>query len=189
MSQTKIPEIKIQKERSDALEIGVHIVFCLLMIPIIFYDVKYHKIPNKFIIIGMVSSWVGRFLEQGVKSVGMSLGCMLIPFLLLFPLFVMRMIGAGDIKLLCMFAFMMTPMQVIFLLFFACLIGGIWAIVKMIRDKSLFRRFLYLKNFLARSIAIKEAEKYFSKEEGYRDTISFALPIGLSYLLHLGGVY
>lgn len=164
-------------------------MFCLLMIPIVFCDIKYHKIPNKLIILGMVSSCVGRLWEKGFIGLGMSLGCMLIPFLLLFPLFVMRMIGAGDIKLFCMLAFMMTPEQIIYLLFYACLIGGIWAVIKMIRNKSFISRFLYLKNYVARSVMLGEKEKYFSKEEGYRDTISFALPIGLSYLLHLGGMY
>lgn len=171
------------------MEIGIHIVFCLLLIPIVFCDMKYHKIPNKLIILGMISSWVSRLLEQGIVSVGISFGCMLIPFLLLFPLFVMRMIGAGDIKLLCMLAFIMRPGQVIFLLFYACLTGGLWAMVKMIRDKSLIRRFLYLKNYVAGRVTMGAVEKYFSKEDGYKDTISFALPIGLSYLLHLGGVY
>lgn len=171
------------------MEIEIHIVFCLLMIPIVFCDIKYHKIPNKLLIVGVVSSWVSKFWEEGFIGLGMCLGCMIIPFLLLFPLFVMRMIGAGDIKLLCMIAFVMKPGQIIYLLLYACLIGGIWAIIKMIWNKSFIKRFLYLKNYVTRRVMIGEREKYFSKEEGYRDTISFALPIGLSYLLYLGGMY
>ena len=159
------------------------------MIPIVFCDMKYHKIPNKLILMGIVSSWIGRLWEQGFIGLGMSVGCMLIPFLLLFPLFAVRMVGAGDIKLLCMIAVVMTPGQIVYLLFYACLIGGGWAMAKMIRNKSFIRRFLYLKDYMARSVILKEKEMYFKKEEGYRDTISFALPIGLSYLLHLGGVY
>lgn len=177
------------KERSDALELGIHIVFCLLMIPIVFCDIKYHRIPNVFIVVGLVSAFFGRFWQQGIIGVGMSLMSMMLPFFLLFPLFVMRMIGAGDIKFLCMLAIMLVPAQVIFLLFYACFIGGLWAAVKIIREKSFRRRFVYLKNYVVNNIAGKSVEKYFRKEEGYRDTISFALPIGLSYLLHLGGMY
>lgn len=64
-------------------------------------DLRTYKIPNR-LCIGMAGSGIvlqGYFFgSRGLLSAGAG---MLIPFVVLFALFWIRMIGAGDIKLLC----------------------------------------------------------------------------------------
>lgn len=172
--------------------IGVKIIdisFGVAIFVAVAADLKIHKIPNKVILYGLVAGIFCRCMENGLGAVLDVAVSMMIPFLVLFPVFCAGMLGAGDIKLLCMAATVMEPLEALYLLFYACVFGAVWAAVKIIRDKSLKRRFTCLKEYLFRCFSTGQLEKYFVKEQGYDDTIAFALPIGISFLLYVGGMY
>lgn len=171
------------------MERGVFILFCSVGLAIVGYDIKEHRVPNGLVLGGMCLAFVMRFLEMGAEGFGKGIVTMLLPFGLLFPVYVLGMIGAGDIKIFCMFSVLLDWEQVLYMIFYACVLGGIWSLVHMIRNKSLARRFQYLKDYVTGMGITKNIRKYYSPEQGYEDTIAFALPIGLSYVLHLGGMY
>lgn len=167
----------------------IYISFGVAIFVAVAADLKIHKIPNKVILYGLAAGICCRCMENGLGAVIDVVVSMIIPFFMLFPVFCAGMLGAGDIKLLCMAATVMEPVEALYLLFYACVLGAVWAAVKIIRDKSLKRRFTCLKMYLFRCLDTGQVEKYFLKEQGYDDTIAFALPIGISFLLHVGGVY
>lgn len=171
------------------MERGVFILFCSVGLAIVGYDIKEHRIPNGLVIAGIVAAFIIRFLDTGTEGCGRAFVSMLIPFGLLFPVYMLGMIGAGDIKFLCMFSAMLNWGQTLYLIFYACILGGIWSLIHMLRNGSLVRRFQYLKEYVVSVAGQKGVRKYFTPEQGYEDTIAFALPIGLSYVLHLGGMY
>ena len=171
------------------MEIGIFIFFCSVALVIVGYDIKEHRVPTGLVITGTLSAIIIQFLDYGIEGCGRGLVSMLIPLGLLFPVYVLGMIGAGDIKFLCMFSVMLNWEQVLYLLFYACVLGGVWSLACMVKNNSLVRRFQYLKNYIISMAGQKNVRKYFTSEQGYTDTIAFALPIGLSYVLHLGGMY
>lgn len=171
------------------MELGIYIFFCSIAAVIVGYDVKKHKIPNGWLVTGIVAAFAIRFLDSGASGCMKAVESMMLPFLLLFPLYVLGMIGAGDVKYLCMFSTLLDWKQVIYMMFYACALGSIWSLARMIKKKSLIRRFQYLRNYAVDLMCGKGYQKYFTAEQGYEDTVAFALPIGLSFLLHLGGVY
>lgn len=151
-------------------------------------DIKTHKIPNKVIVVGMILGILCRTMEKNGIEIRI-LFSILFPFVLLFPVYCLGMIGAGDVKFLCMIGVVMEPVQVLYFIFYACVFGAVWAGTKMIREKSLKARFEYLKIYMENLVVMGKKEKYFVKEQGYKNTIPFALPIALSFLLYLGGMY
>lgn len=167
----------------------IDISFCVAIFIAVATDLKIHKIPNKVILYGLAAGILGRCIKEGLGAVPNMVISIMIPFLMLFPVFCAGMLGAGDIKLLCVAATVMEPMEALYLMFYACVFGAVWAAIKLIRDKSLKRRFTRLKVYLLHSLSTGRFEKYFVKEQGYDDTIAFALPIGISFLLHIGGMY
>ncbi len=189
MNQTKIPDRKIKEERRDALENEIYIIFGSIAVVIAGYDVKEHKIPNTWIIAGIVTAFVIQFCSTGTAGCVKALISMVIPFFLLFPVYVLGMIGAGDVKYFCMFSVLLNEIQVIYMIFYACVLGSIWSLAKMLKRKSVHRRFRYLKEYVVMVMRTPGCKKYYTKKQGYEDTIAFALPIGLSFVLHLGGVY
>ncbi len=171
------------------MEIAVNIFFGSIAVVIIYYDVKDHKIPNGLLAGGLAAAFVIRFLDCGIHGCISGAGSMLLLFVLLYPVYGLGMIGAGDIKYLCMYSALITWKQAIYMLFYACVLGGIWSLAHMLRNKSMIKRFQYLKEFIKDMVRQKSVKKYYTPEQGYADTIAFALPIGLSYILHLGGMY
>lgn len=171
------------------MESVIFIFFCSVALVIVGCDIKEHRIPNGLVITGMLSAFIIRLLEYGIEGCVSAVVSMLIPLGLLFPVYMLGMIGAGDIKLLCMYAVLLNWEQVLYLLFYACALGSVWSLVRMIINNSLVRRFQYLKDYVVGMAGQKNIRKYFTPEQGYKDTIPFALPIGLSYVLHLGGMY
>lgn len=171
------------------MQIGINIVFCCVAVVIIGYDLKDHKIPNGWLAVGVTAAFAIRFLDCGINGCIRGMEGVLVLFVLLYPVYSLGMVGAGDVKYMCMFSVLLTWKQTIYMLFYSCVLGGFWSLVHMIRHKSLIRRFKYLKNYIMDMVNQKTGKKYFTPEQGYADTIAFALPIGLSYILHLGGMY
>ena len=166
----------------------VYFIFCVVIFIGVVTDVKMHKIPNKVIVCGIILGILYRFVRDDVVEMRACYS-LLIPFGLLFPIFCLGMIGAGDIKFLCMMAVVMEPVQALYLVFYSCIFGAVWAGGKMVKNKSLKRRFGYLKAYMKNLLITEQAKKYFVKDQGYSDTIPFALPIALSFVLYMGGMY
>src|SRR5215471_2473949 len=75
----------------------------ILLIPlaviIIYYDVKYRRIPNAYVLAALISGVTINSVFGGLSGVASSLGGCALGFLLIFILHVFGAMGAGDVKL------------------------------------------------------------------------------------------
>lgn len=109
-----------------------------------------------------------------------------VPVVLLFFLFLMRALGAGDIKLFSMISSIYSFREWCLCLAAAFVIGALWALVRMVRLHNLNRRllgfFLYIRTlFSERSFF---AYPFGAKEKD--NTLPFSVAILLGYLFSLG---
>lgn len=137
-------------------------ILSLLFGRVIYTDLKYKKIENRVIVVGLVGVYILRFVEAGWTGVWLSMIHMSMVFLVLFPLFVMKGLGAGDIKLFCVVA-ALFPEYIKTILIVSFLIGAMWVLIK------------YLLRFL-------------KKEKIYRpgEQICFSIPIGVATACLIG---
>ena len=70
-----------------------------LAVLIIYYDVRYRRIPNPFVIATLISGLTVNITFAGMNGAVNSLGGCLLAFLLMFMLHVFGGMGAGDVKL------------------------------------------------------------------------------------------
>ena len=63
------------------------------------FDLKDRRIPNVLIAAGLIAGLLYSMTVRGQESIGFVLGNMLFPILLLYFLFLIHVLGAGDIKL------------------------------------------------------------------------------------------
>lgn len=83
------------------------------------FDVKTDRIPNILNGTGCLAGLLSQLMENGIKGAFGSLAGMLIPVGILFALFVFRIVGAGDIKLLAMIGtFVCTDIWIVMALAF-----------------------------------------------------------------------
>lgn len=64
------------------------------------YDIDYRRIPNLWCLFGVLSGVLFSCIEHGVSGCLWSLLGIFLPMIVLFVIFVLRFMGAGDIKML-----------------------------------------------------------------------------------------
>ena len=149
-------------------------------------DLQTGKIPNRLIAAGLAAGLVLRTLFEGPAGLASAIPGALLPLLLLFPLFYLRMQGAGDIKLLAMTGCYLGPAGGLKCLCLSYLIGGVFALCLLIRRKNFRSRFTHLAQYLAASSAGNRPRSYraFCGDDG---SFCFSVPILLSLLLITAG--
>lgn len=111
-------------------------------------DFKVERIPNLFIILGIVSGIFFKIFESNDSSWQSFAIGILIPLVSLFPLFVIRAIGAGDIKLLLVTGVYLGARGSFYVICFSIIIGAFIALMKIMKNGLAKERFMYLFDFV-----------------------------------------
>ncbi len=120
------------------------------------------RIPNRFILISLFSGIIYQIHVVGIKALPAVMLGIIFPIILLFPIFIIKGLGAGDIKLIAVigsFLSMSEYQAILNLIILSILIGGVQSIILM----CVHRR--------------------------YQTTIHFSIPILVSTFLYIGGFY
>ncbi|MCR4740508.1 MAG: prepilin peptidase [Lachnospiraceae bacterium] len=88
------------------------------------------KIKNSLIVAGIVSGFGFSFSEGGVHSLSLSLLGACIPVMLFFIPFMLRLFGAGDVKLFSMIGVFTGPKDIFCIILYSFLAGGLICIIR-----------------------------------------------------------
>ena len=114
------------------------IVSCALLIPlaviITYYDVRYRRIPNSFVVATLISGLVMNTTFGGMKGVLSSAGGCVLAFILMFMLHVFGAMGAGDVKLFAAIGSVTGANLVLPTFLVVILTGGLLALVSILRS-------------------------------------------------------
>src|SRR2546426_3796037 len=104
-----------------------------LAVVISYYDVRYRRIPNAFVIAALISGLAMNTTFGGVNGALSSIAGCVLAFILMFTLHVFGAMGAGDVKLFAAIgavtgAYLVVPTFVV-----VVLTGGLLAFVSIIR--------------------------------------------------------
>jgi len=125
----------------------------LLALVVSWTDIRARRIPNSALLVALAYACVayatyGWFAGWvlGLRALGFALLGMLIGFGLLYPAYVIRQVGAGDVKLMMVFGFFLGPIGGVLALFTGALVGGVWALALSWRHGGLKQVALNLRN-------------------------------------------
>ncbi len=108
-----------------------------LAVIIIYYDVRYRRIPNPFVAATLVSGLVMNFMFHGIQGAASSAGGCILAFVLMFVLHVFGAMGAGDVKLFAAIG-SVTGLQLVLPTFIVVVLtGGLLALVSVVRFGAL----------------------------------------------------
>lgn len=155
-------------------------------------DLKTDRIPNGFILLGMavgfgVSFYSGRELWEILGSVSLM-------FLLLYPLYKIGVLGAGDVKLFMMIGSFCTAGELLVILAGAFVIGAVFSLVKILTEHNGRERFCYFFSYLS-DIVRSGHWKIYGEDlvQDYntyrRNKIHFAVPVLFSAVMRIGGLF
>jgi prepilin peptidase CpaA len=107
--------------------------FIPLAIVIAYYDIRYRRIPNPFVLATLVSGLAANFITGGLRGLYLSAGGCLLAFILMFMLHLFGAMGAGDVKLFAAIG-AVTGIQLVLPTFLVVVLtGGVLALVSIIR--------------------------------------------------------
>ena len=159
-------------------------IFLLILIGIaVYYDIRYFRIPNELIGIGMLTGIVYRVMNQTAVCSDILLG-MLIPVVVLFLLFYLHMLGAGDIKLLSM-AGIFLGTSVFTVIWESFVIAAVISLVQLIIQKKFRNRILYFIGYCLNTMRTGKPEPYYQAEQDqYKHAMHFSVGILGGVILH-----
>lgn len=151
-------------------------------------DFLIERVVNEFIIVFFLTGAFWQIKENGIS--GLLLGGLgfLFPCALLFPLFYFRMLGAGDIKLFSGLGIFLGVSSVFKLILCSLFLGGLLSFAFLILCGNFKERLSYFFNYVYEYSQSKVPSDYI-KRGNQPENFHFTVPIFLSVMLYVGGVY
>jgi prepilin peptidase CpaA len=104
------------------------VVLAVALIAVAF-DVRTRRIPNWLTFGAAAAALIAGWTDAGTLGLGRAALAWFVGALIFFPLFALRGMGAGDVKLVAALAAWLGPVEAVYLAIFASLAGGVVAIV------------------------------------------------------------
>lgn len=163
---------------------------CVLLLAACCFDYRKKKIPNYLIIVIAFTCLLWRFGTEGIRGAA---GCVLQALAvggILYPLYRIGAIGAGDIKLFGVTAGFLPFKKVFLFLFVSLLIAAMISLVKLFRYGNMAKRLRYLTEYLADVYQSGRWRLYLEEDADSPDIrLCLSGPVFFSLLLYLGGVF
>ena len=121
-------------------------------------DLKTDHIPNGFLVTGMVTGLAAsHFLGPGLSHSAVS---MLLAFLLMYPLFKIGTMGAGDIKTLIMAGSFMSAEDLLKVVAAAFGVGAVFSLMKLLAEHNGRQRMAYLLSYVSEVASSRQWKLY-----------------------------
>lgn len=163
---------------------------CILLAAACWCDYRKKKIPNYLIAAMILAGVPWRILEEGPWAAAVFVLQTILIGGLLYPLFKIGAVGAGDVKLFGVAAGYLPFEKIFVFLFVSLLIAAIFSLVKLWQNDNFRERLHYLAEYFADVIKGSSWRLYL---ENGKDSPEIRLclsgPALLSLLLYLGGIY
>lgn len=163
---------------------------CIFLALACWYDYRKSRIPNLLLLLMLVAGWVSAIFNGGMGAVLVFSVRSISVMLLLYPIFKIGALGAGDVKLYGVCAGYLSPGKFLYFLFFSLLIAAVFSLIKMLKERNAAERIAYLCEYMTEVVLSGNIRMYIEDEKERRASgICLAGPIFCSILLCLGGVY
>lgn len=169
------------KKRKERREFLIYLITLLGLA--VYYDVRYFRIPNVLIGIGMITGITYQFICKTSTCSEVLLG-MFLPIVILFLLFYLHMLGAGDIKLLSMTGIFLGK-SIFSVIWQSFVIAAIISFFQLLIQKSFRKRISYFISYCFHSVKNGTIAPYYEPEKDqYKNAMHFSIAIFFAVMLH-----
>lgn len=133
--------------QTDSLGLLLPLTLAALVLLAAAIDWRSHRLPNWLTLGGAALGLVLSFTPAGPGIVQALLGA-LAALVLLFPLWLLRVTGAGDVKLLVAVGTFLGWPHILFAILFSMVAGGVFALAFALRQRSLARMVLNARDLI-----------------------------------------
>lgn len=152
-------------------------------------DIQSFRISNRLVVSGLISGFILQLLELGVKGIGVFLLNVSIPVILLYLLFLIRALGAGDIKLFSMIGGIWGFQMLYATIAASFLVGAVMSLCKLLYHRNLISRLWIFKEYVQQVIITRRLAKYPQESSGEQHVIHFSTAILIGYAIAMEVAY
>ncbi len=166
------------------------VALCILLLLVCLTDYSTTKIPN--ILIVTIGFWGLIYQYQASEGTGLKWYLFVggLVFIVLYFVYKIGALGAGDVKLYTVMAGFFQNQAVLYFLFYSFLFATALSLIKILREHSGRDRILYLCDYFLEVIKTGKWSMYFQDNiEKSRMGIRLSGPAMVGLLLHMLGVY
>jgi len=166
-----------------------HTLTLLILLTAVFSDLSTGKISNKLIGAGYLTGFIYHIHESGLKGSIFFLIDILFPIILLFFLFQIRALGAGDIKLLSVISGIWSIRIAILCIVSSFVVGAAISLCKLLYYQNLVPHLIFFFTYMKELITNRVLKEYSFCSEKNQHYIHFSIPILIGYLIILEVVH
>lgn len=164
-------------------------IFCVFFsLVAVFMDVKWEKVFNFWIWGGWICGLIFSIISGEEHGWKIFMGGTLAPIILLFPLFLGKMLGTGDIKVFSVLGSVMGVKKIVYCLVTSFLVGAVISVPVLIFRCNARERFSYFFTYLKKVLETRTFPPYLMPGK-HPENIHFTIPIFVSVLLFCAGGY
>ncbi len=165
----------------DAMRIASELILLVILLAAMYSDIKTHRISNRLILVGAIICLLQAVGGgQSVKLLQVIIN-LSIPVIILYLLYLIRVIGAGDVKLLSLISGFMGIGFFFKVALVAFVVGAVWSLILLIRQKAFWRN-MEVALFYAFDLMRGEIKPYDVAAPGrLQIEIPFAVCIGVAF--------
>ncbi len=148
------------------------------------FDLWEERIPNALTAAGLAMGFVYQLFAGGAEGILLFLGGAALPFLLFFILYVFRMIGAGDIKLLMTAGGFLGIRGILRCILCSLFAAAVIALFLVIKNRSIVERFRCLFTYIRDLLKTGRYRPYSERVDAHAK-FCFAVPVVIGVLLSI----
>jgi prepilin peptidase CpaA len=141
------------------MALKIAILFLLILLAV-YSDIKSFKIKNLITYPALVLGIFANTYLYGSRGFKDAIIGALIPLIVLFIFFALRMLGAGDVKLFSAIGAVMGWRFNVFCIAYSFVFGGFISLIILLSRKNAKQRFIHLFNYLKTTFLLMKIEKY-----------------------------
>ena len=172
-----------------AIELKLVIISALLLLALV-SDLISYRIKNSITYSFMLVGLIANFAMEGSKGMIFSLQGIMLPVAGLIVLYMMRIIGAGDIKLLSAVGAVMGAGFALYAMVYSFICGGVIASLLILIRRNGIERFKFLLSYMQSCLISMELLQYTDfndKQNSGKFHFSIAVASGTAAAVIIGG--
>ena len=170
----------------SAMQYASEVVLCTILVVAVVQDFMYTKISNRLILVGLILSLAFGIILGGMSRIPYILLNISFPVVVLYLLYLLGVLGAGDIKLFSVIGGFTNFTMLTHCMLAAFFAGGVIAVVKMLWNRNLNYSLIKGQLFL-RQVLKGKVVSYRNTMAEKRNLMHFSVAILAGYIL--AGLY
>lgn len=155
----------------------------LLLSVAVWMDIRSWRISNRLMVSGLFLGLFFQIWQYRIRGVGIFIVNVSIPVILLFLLFLMRALGAGDIKLFSVISSIWNLKIACITIIASFFIGAVMSLCKLICERNLFSRLCIFRDYVCQVMATGKIKKYPRESGGKQNFIHFSVAILIGFFI------